>query len=113
MYTIDDYWPHVRNLHEQYLGLVQGYNDANPSFPLTYEELQILPADIMDVASVADGSNYRPNYENMTSSEMIDYLTEHGRCSALFKAVGNEYFFGHTTWYIFSSMYVPCCGIVY
>jgi len=98
----DPYWAQVGFVLEQFRGLVAGYTAiAPPSAHLSFIELLSLAAsgDIGDIQSAVNPET-RPNWEQMSESEVEAAGAARDHCSALVKVTdnGEELFSGHVTW---------------
>ena len=106
----DPYFHEVYNYYNQLIGILDGYNnrvkdEKSKNISLDIEEISL--PHFMAILSVADideleyiNKTNRPNYKNMTSEEIKNYVTERMHCSSLIK-VAPDYsnvWFGHSTW---------------
>ena len=104
------YFHEVYNYYNQMIGILDGYNTRvqeekakNISLDL---EIITLP-HFMAIISVGDidelgylNKANRPNYKNMTSEQIKQYVTERMHCSSLIKVAPDfsDVWFGHSTW---------------
>lgn len=106
----DPYFHEVYNYYNQLIGILDGYNnrvkdEKTKNISLDIEEISL--PHFMAIISVGDideleyiNKTNRPNYKNMTSEEIKNYVTERMHCSSLIK-VAPDYsnvWFGHSTW---------------
>ena len=107
---IDPYFHEVYNYYNQLLGILDGYNTRVKEEKIKNVSLGIetitLP-HFMAIISVGDideleyyNKANRPNYKNMTSEEIKNYVTERMHCSSLIKVAPDfsDVWFGHATW---------------
>eukprot|EP00762_Andalucia_godoyi_P002199 ANDGO_07625.mRNA.1 Phospholipase B-like protein B len=97
----DAYWQLVGSIAQQYRGVVDGYNQANPAFPLSYSQMHIIASegDLWDVMDSLDPSS-RPNVNKMTNRELHEYANTNSHCSSLVVVTPDltELFAGHSSW---------------
>ena len=104
----NQYWYEVYNLYRQMVGLNEGYNS------MVTDDKKIDLINFQTVISVGDldelrywkNQASRPNYSNMTISEIKDYINLRSHCSSLIK-VSPDYsdlWFGHNTWTAYNKM---------
>lgn len=89
-------------------GLYAGYAAASTDKPaLTYDQLLHygMQDELGDIESAVNAEK-RPNFANMTESELMMYIFIHDHCSAMVKITADfsEIFSSHVTWYDYSSM---------
>lgn len=107
--TTDPYWAHVYSVVRQVEGMVAGYNAAiahDLSKKLSYAEFQIMNAQgDLDELAFWDKSKI-PDFKNMSSEKISNYIEAHSHCSSLIKVSADfsDLWFGHNTWTTFSSM---------
>ena len=106
----DPYFHEIYNYYNQMIGILDGYNTRvkeekakNISIDL---ETITLP-HFMVTISVGDidelqylNKSNRPNYKNMTTEQIKQYVTERMHCSSLIKVAPDfsDVWFGHSTW---------------
>ena len=106
----DSYFHEMYNLYHQFTGILDGYNnrvkeEKAKNISLEIEEITlphfmaIVAAGDLDELDYIKKSN-RPNYHNMNSEEIKNYVTERMHCSALIKVANDlsDVWFGHSTW---------------
>lgn len=106
--TTDPYWDQVYNFYKQMTGLIDGYNSVAP----LHEQINHIEFQVLNAVSDVDEMEYwknpsaRPNYESMTTQEIIDYVETHTHCSALIKIAADysDIWFGHDTWTSYNKM---------
>jgi len=106
----DNYWKIAFAFQTQLEGLIQGYNDeaAKNSLP-TIDSIDFhnmaSSGDIMDIIYYKNKEG-RPNYSKMTYTEILKHIRRSNHCSALIKISADfkDLWFGHNTWWRYSSM---------
>ena len=107
---IDPYFHEVNNYYFQMKGILDGYNTRvkeEKSKNINLDLEQITLPHFMAIISVGDideleylNKEKRPNYPNMSSEEIKNYVNERLHCSALIKVSPDfsNVWFGHSTW---------------
>ena len=103
-----DHWVGMGSILAQFDGMVAGYMALAPANEtLTLFQLQSVGAigDYLDLITALSPAD-RPQYDNMTDSELMAFVRKNNHCSALVKVTGDlsELFFAHVAWFIFQSM---------
>ena len=106
----DSYFHEMYNFYHQFTGILDGYNnrvkeEKAKNISLEIEEITlphfmaIVAAGDLDELDYIKKSN-RPNYHNMNSEEIKNYVIERMHCSALIKVANDlsDVWFGHSTW---------------
>jgi len=103
----DPYWLQVANQMKQFEGLVDGYNSANPTLPLTTMQLLLVQAsgDLYDIIPAVVPSE-RLDFSKMNTSVFDETFMMRSSCSALIRVIdgGMDIAAGHNTWTDFGSM---------
>ena len=106
----DPYFHEVYNYYNQLIGILDGYNTRvgeEKKKNISLEQEKITLPHFMAIISVGDideleylNKTNRPNYRNMTSEKIKDYVTERMHCSSLIKIAPDlsDVWFGHSTW---------------
>ena len=106
----DSYYHEVYNYYNQLIGILDGYNsrvDEEKKKNISLEQEKITLPHFMAIISVGDidelaniNKTNRPNYKNMTSEQIKNYVTERMHCSSLIKVAPDlsDVWFGHSTW---------------
>ena len=106
----DPYFHEAYNYYNQMVGILDGYNtrvqeEKKKNISLELETITL--PHFMAIISVGDidelenlKKTNRPNYKNMTSEEIKNYVTERMHCSSLIKVAPDfsDVWFGHSTW---------------
>jgi len=106
-----DYWRYVELLTAQFDGQKYGYNMAAQKFglPLLQDNFiwQWLSglAEFGDIVNVLNPSS-RPNFKEMTTEELQDYVMHRSHCSVIVKVTPllDDIFFAHSTWSAYYTM---------
>lgn len=106
----DSYFHEMYNFYHQFTGILDGYTnrvkeEKAKNISLEIEEITlprfmaVVAAGDLDELDYIKKSN-RPNYHNMNSEEIKNYVIERMHCSALIKAANDlsDVWFGHSTW---------------
>ncbi len=123
-YSTDFYWQQVNLVHQQFLGLVDGYNLATSATKgaqsLTYYDLMTTAAfgDLFDIMFVVTNlscfifdalscrsapKQYRPKWHQMNVYQIKTFIEENSHCSALYQFTNNDINFAHASWFTFSA----------
>ena len=106
----DPYFHEAYNYYNQLIGILDGYNtrvEEEKKLNISLEIEQISLPHFMAIISVGDideleniKKENRPNYKNMTSEQIINFVTERMHCSSLIKVAPDfsNIWFGHATW---------------
>jgi hypothetical protein len=106
----DPYFHEVYNYYNQMIGMLDGYNarvQEEKAKNISLELEKITLPHFMATISVGDidelgylNKTNRPNYKNMTSEQIKQYVTERMHCSSLIKVAPDfsDVWFGHSTW---------------
>ena len=106
----DPYFHEVNNYYNQLIGILDGYNNRvkeEKAKNISLEIETITLTHFMAIISVGDideleyiNRTNRPKYDNMTSEEIKNYVTERMHCSSLIKVAPDfsDVWFGHSTW---------------
>jgi hypothetical protein len=105
-YSSDDhYWNLVGTINQQQLGLIDGFHSVS-SLHISYTDFQTMGSfgDIWDIINTHP--QYRPNYSKLSKEQILKIIAENSHCSALIKLKDDlsDIFFGHNTWWTYSSM---------
>jgi len=105
----DEYFEALSVVISQYKGLVDGYNLVTEDFQKLYKiEFLNMAAfgDLEDVPLFSKNLREFLIKKNHTTKDSLDYIDKHSHCSVLFKVLPDfsNLFFGHNTWYSYSSM---------
>jgi hypothetical protein len=104
----DPYWKQVYFIQRQQQGLIDGYNRAaNAAQKLNFIQIQSIASlsDVMDILYV--NSSHRPDFDSMTTQEIVKFAQLNSHCSALIKITPNfdDILFGHNTWMAYTLLH--------
>ena len=103
----DPYWHEVNNLYNQMRGLHEGYNSVAPpdeKISLVHFQTVVSLGDVDEIANWKKEN--RPDISNMTTDEIIEYLSLNSHCSGFMKVADDlsDVWFGHNTWTAFNKL---------
>ena len=103
----DPYWHEVNNLYMQMRGLHDGYNSMAPEnekIDLVHFQTVISLGDVDEISNWKEEN--RPDYSQMTTEELIEYIDLRSHCSSFIKIANDlsDVWFGHNTWTAYNKL---------